>query len=260
MRASRRLRDARRTTSDGPWSSSRSRLQFRRRAATADNRNPDPLALRVTEEKKRSVWSFSSGSAICSPRRSTPDASASFVAGGRASRSSATLSHWLPLIQFTIGPRPEEAAALRKDLVRLRDGILCFAFEMRPDARQKNEASERLVPVSDLLLRLGFAEWWREQLMLPGDFLSRAAGQRHRRQTLGPVRKRIVIFDPVDGTSPFLSGVPGRRLINVAASRAMAHLIGMTVPADLTNPFLSHLLARAPRLPFDPRKPRFRFL
>ena len=69
--------------------------------------------------------------------------------------------YWLPLIQFTIGPRPEEAAALPDDSVRLRDGILCFAFEMRPDARQKNEASERLVPVSDLLLRLGFAEWWR---------------------------------------------------------------------------------------------------
>jgi hypothetical protein len=32
--------------------------EFRRRAAAADNRNPDPLALWVTDEKKRSVWSL----------------------------------------------------------------------------------------------------------------------------------------------------------------------------------------------------------
>ena len=32
--------------------------EFRRRAAAADNRNPDPLALRVTDAKKRSVWSL----------------------------------------------------------------------------------------------------------------------------------------------------------------------------------------------------------
>jgi hypothetical protein len=42
---------------------------------------------------------------------------------------------------------------------------------MRPDARQKNKASERIVPVPDILLRLGFAEWWRAQLALPGNLL-----------------------------------------------------------------------------------------
>ena len=72
--------------------------------------------------------------------------------------------------------------------------------------------------------------------------------------------RRIVIFDPVDGASPFLSGLGGRRLINVASSRAMAHLVLMSVQADLANPFLCKLVSQAPRLPFDARGQRFRFL
>ena len=144
--------------------------EFRRRAAAADNRNPDPLALRVTDEKKRSVWSLEGISDLF-----TSSIYTGCFSEHRRWRPGITIIrdglYWLPLIQFTVGPRPEEAAALRKDSVRLRDGILCFAFEMRPDARQKNKASERLVPVPELLLRLGFAEWWREQLVLPGDLL-----------------------------------------------------------------------------------------
>jgi hypothetical protein len=79
--------------------------------------------------------------------------------------------YWLPLIQLTVGPRPEEPAALRKDSIQVRDGILCFVFDIRPDVTKKTKASERVVPVPDILLRLGFAEWWRAQLALPGELL-----------------------------------------------------------------------------------------
>lgn len=72
--------------------------------------------------------------------------------------------------------------------------------------------------------------------------------------------RRIVIFDPVDGASRFLSERAGRQLINVAASRAMAHLIVMSAQSDLSNPFLFRLVSQAPRLPFDPQGQRFRFL
>ena len=124
----------------------------------------------MTDEKKRSVWSLERISDLFTSSIYTGCFSA-FRRWRPGIKIIRDALYWLPLIQLTIGPRPEEAAALRKDSVRLRDGILCFAFEMRPDARQKNKASERLVPVPELLLRLGFAEWWREHLVLPGDLL-----------------------------------------------------------------------------------------
>lgn len=72
--------------------------------------------------------------------------------------------------------------------------------------------------------------------------------------------RAMLIFDPVDRASPFLSELASRRLINVAASRAMAHLIVMSVRADLTNPFLPQLVSRAPRQPFDPQGQCLRLL
>jgi hypothetical protein len=57
--------------------------EFRRRAATANQRAPDPLALRVTATKKRSVWSLERIENSSLPR-STPDASARIAAGALA--------------------------------------------------------------------------------------------------------------------------------------------------------------------------------
>lgn len=67
----------------------------------------------------------------------------------------------------------------------------------------------------------------------------------HRAQ--GSERK-IVIFDPVDAGSPFLNSETGRRLINVAASRAQAHLIILAGAADLKNPHVAQIAERARRL------------
>jgi hypothetical protein len=58
----------------------------------------------------------------------------------------------------------------------------------------------------------------------------------HRAQ--GSERK-IVLFDPVMGGNKFLTGLTGRRLINVALSRAMALLYIFTSPGDLRNPHLA---------------------
>lgn len=67
----------------------------------------------------------------------------------------------------------------------------------------------------------------------------------HRAQ--GSERK-IVIFDPVDAGSPFLNSETGRRLINVAASRAQAHLIILVGETDLQNPYLAKMTVRARKL------------
>ncbi|SHF44741.1 AAA domain-containing protein [Ruegeria intermedia] len=67
----------------------------------------------------------------------------------------------------------------------------------------------------------------------------------HRAQ--GSERK-IVIFDPVDAGSPFLNSETGRRLMNVAASRAQAHLIILVGETDLQNPYLAKMTVRARKL------------
>jgi len=52
--------------------------------------------------------------------------------------------------------------------------------------------------------------------------------------------RRTVVFDPVDGTNDFLLGAEGRRLINVALSRAEARLVLMLAQADRQNPLFAH--------------------
>lgn len=52
----------------------------------------------------------------------------------------------------------------------------------------------------------------------------------------------VVIFDPVDGLSPFLTNDVGKQLINVALSRAQSKLILMLSPRDLMNPLFSQMV------------------
>jgi integrase len=74
--------------------------------------------------------------------------------------------YWIPLIMVTAGLRPEEALQLAKSDVVRRNGVLAFRI-----GNSKTDSSERFVPVPELLLKLGFAEWVNEQRDLPGRFL-----------------------------------------------------------------------------------------
>ena len=84
---------------------------------------------------------------------------------------------------------------------------------------------------------------FRAQRTLIRNFLRR----RHPEISVSTVHRAqgsertLVIFDPVDGTSNFLQGRDGERLINVAISRAKAHVIVPFVRDDLNNPALGLL-------------------
>jgi hypothetical protein len=56
---------------------------------------------------------------------------------------------------------------------------------------------------------------------------------------------KIVIFDPVDASKPFLNSDDGMRLINVALSRAQAHAVFVANPRDLVNPWMRQLHSRS---------------
>jgi integrase len=66
--------------------------------------------------------------------------------------------YWIPLIACLTGMRPEEICQLWLDDIVKESGIHCFDIWAGPERQLKTPASERRVPVPDLLLRLGLLE------------------------------------------------------------------------------------------------------
>jgi len=63
----------------------------------------------------------------------------------------------------------------------------------------------------------------------------------------------LVMFDPVDGTQPFLRTAEARRMLNVALSRAQAKVVVFLSSADTTNPLFAAIAQRL-RLASDARE------
>jgi hypothetical protein len=63
----------------------------------------------------------------------------------------------------------------------------------------------------------------------------------------------VVLFDPADGTQPFLQTEEARRLVNVALSRAQAKVVVYLSAGDATNPLLAPIVQRL-RLAGDARE------
>lgn len=134
------------------------------------NRSNDDLAMRVMQTKKRSSWS---------------DERMTRLLNSPIYRGSSTLArrwkpgklivrdhfYWVPLIRMHTGTRIEEALRLMKSDVTVRNGIACLRIEPRDDSGLKTDAADRLLPIPGVLLKLGFMEWWRDQLEKPGSEL-----------------------------------------------------------------------------------------
>lgn len=89
---------------------------------------------------------------------------------------------------------------------------------------------------------------FRAQRALIRTMLKRDAARQIRVSTVHRSQgseSKIVIFDPVDAGGSFLNSSSGRRLINVAASRAQAHLIVVANDKDLQNPWIKTMHGRA---------------
>jgi superfamily I DNA and/or RNA helicase len=100
------------------------------------------------------------------------------------------------------------------------------------------------VEADELLILTPF----RAQRALIRTMLKRDAGRHIRVSTVHRSQgseSKIVIFDPVDASGSFLNSASGRRLINVAASRAQAHLIVVANDKDLQNPWIKAMHSRA---------------
>ena len=69
--------------------------------------------------------------------------------------------YWVPLIVLTIGSRIAEILLLKRSDVRFRDGHYLLAIASGADSAGKTEDAKRLVPIPQMLLDLGFIEWFQ---------------------------------------------------------------------------------------------------
>ncbi len=103
-------------------------------------------------------------------------------------------------------------------------------------------------PISGGPVEAVLADPFRAQRALIRTMLKRDAARQIRVSTVHRSQgseSKIVIFDPVDAGGSFLNSSSGRRLINVAASRAQAHLIVVANDKDLQNPWIKTMHGRA---------------
>jgi hypothetical protein len=133
-------------------------------------RSDDDLSMRVMQTKKRSSWSDERTARLFNSPiyRGSSTKARRWKPGKLIVRDH---FYWVPLIRMHMGTRIEEALRLLKSDVMVRNGIACLRIEPRDDCGLKTDAADLVVPLPAVLLRLGFMEWWRDQLEKPGSEL-----------------------------------------------------------------------------------------
>lgn len=142
-----------------------------------------------------------------------------------------------------------------------RDGAWSAA-ERGPVRRESADAIAEAVAVA-----LGSGEWSPDEVIVLTPFRAQRALIRQRMRARGvPEAVKVstvhraqgseapvVLFDPADGTQPFLQTEEARRLVNVALSRAQAKVVVYLSAGDATNPLLAPIVQRL-RLAGDTRE------
>lgn len=67
--------------------------------------------------------------------------------------------YWVPLILLTMGTRVTEVLQLAKRDLIFRDGVHCLSLCWTAEQAGKTDTSQRIVPVPQILLDLGFVDW-----------------------------------------------------------------------------------------------------
>lgn len=169
---------------------------------------------------------------------------------------------WLAARCRSFGPVPAEA---QLHVLPVHSQGAWSAHDRGPVRR---ESAER---IADLISEaLASAAWQPEEIVVLTPFRAQRALLRQCLRARGlPEALRVstvhraqgseaavVIFDPADGSQPFLHTEDAQRLVNVAMSRAQAKLIVALSAADQRNPLLAPIVQRL-RLAGDvrPRRP-----
>ncbi len=125
----------------------------------------DELYVRVTQPKTRTPWSEEHLTRLltspiymgcASPHRR-------WKPGPLIIRDA---TYWVPLLVMLIGSRVEELLRLKRGSLQRRNKVDCLAIGFGADEQVKTPDSVRFVPIPQVLLDLGFADWIRG---LPSD-------------------------------------------------------------------------------------------
>jgi integrase len=124
------------------------------------NAPQDQLYVRVTKPKIRMPWSEERLAAFLTCPIYTGAASEHrrWKTGSIIIRDA---TYWVPLIVLSLGTRIEEILLLKRRDVRYRNGIYCLAVGTGPEQSGKTEDSQRVVPIPQILLDLGFVQWFQ---------------------------------------------------------------------------------------------------
>jgi hypothetical protein len=156
----------------------------------------------------------------------------------------------------------EIAADVHIHVHRLKTDGAWSAAERGPVRRESADAIAALVAAA-----LASGEWQPHELIVLTPFRAQRALIRLRLRACGvPEAVKVstvhraqgseapvVLFDPADGSQPFLQTEEAQRLINVALSRAQAKVVVYLSPADAANPLLAPIVQRL-RLAGDVRE------
>ncbi len=149
----------------------------------------DPLCFRVTQPKIRMPWTEERLASFLT----CPIYTGCFSAHRRWRQGNVIIRdslYWVPLIVLTLGSRIEEILLLKRKNMLFRNGIHCLAIGLDPDQRGKTQDAQRVVPIPQLLLNLGFVEWVSELDDSHGPLLFPDAAERSESDDLtGPFSK-----------------------------------------------------------------------
>jgi integrase len=124
------------------------------------NAPQDQLYVRVTKPKIRMPWSEERLAAFLTCPIFTGAASEHrrWKTGSIIIRDA---TYWIPLIVLSLGTRIEEIVLLKRGDLRYRNGTYCLAIGTGPEQPGKTEDSQRVVPIPQILLDLGFIQWFQ---------------------------------------------------------------------------------------------------
>ncbi|TXI16945.1 MAG: DNA helicase [Roseateles sp.] len=165
---------------------------------------------------------------------------------------------WQAARQRALGDIPAE---VHLQVQRMRSNGAWSAAERGPVRRESADAIAATVAAA-----LESGDWAAHELIVLTPFRAQRALIRQRLRALGvPEEVRVstvhraqgseapvLLFDPADGSQPFLQTEEARRLINVALSRAQAKVVIYLSAADAANPLLAPIVQRQ-RLAGDTR-------
>lgn len=120
----------------------------------------DELHVRVTKPKNRMPWTTERIARLLT----SPIYSGAASEHRRWQRGNVIVrdaDYWVPLIVLSIGSRIEEILLLKRRDIRFRDGAYLLAISSGPEAVGKSEDRKRFIPIPQILLDLGFVEWFQ---------------------------------------------------------------------------------------------------